>query len=263
MISLVIPLFNEEEIIDRLYQRLLFCARTWNEEYEIIFVNDGSTDSTFQQVCRIAEKDPHIKLISFTRNFGHQAAVSAGIRYASGDLVAVMDADLQDPPEDLVRFFQKCREGYDVVYAIRVKRKETIIKKGCYWLFYRMLSFLADIEIPIDAGDFCVMNRKVCNVLNALPEANRFVRGLRSWTGYRQIGLAYERNERVAGKSKYGFMKLINLALDGFINFSNKPLRIIMFTGILIGCFSFILGFLVFIQYTTDTTVWGYNPRQA
>lgn len=263
MISIVIPLYNEEEAVGLLYERLTACAQTWHEDYEIILVNDGSTDATLIKTLSIAQKDHHIKVISFTRNFGHQAAVTAGIRYASGDMLAVMDADLQDPPEELGRFFEKCREGYDIVYAVRTKRKEHIVKRLCYWLFYRALSVLADIEIPIDAGDFCVMSRKVYHTLNTLPELNRFIRGLRSWTGYRQIGIQYERNERLLGKTKYSPMKLLNLALDGFINFSNKPLRIIMFLGIAIGCFAFLLGLLFLFQFLTDTTIGGYNPRQA
>lgn len=263
MISIIVPLYNEEESIELLYSRLCASAHAWGDEYEIIMVNDGSTDATLEKLTNIASTDQHVKIISFTRNFGHQAAITAGIRYACGDMLTIIDADLQDPPEELSRFFEKCREGYDIVYAIRTKRKENILKRGCYWLFYRALSFLADIDIPIDTGDFCVMSRKAYTTLNQLPEINRFMRGLRSWTGYRQIGIRYERGERISGQPKYDLKKLINLALDGFINFSNKPLHLIMIIGIAIGCFAFIVGVLVFFQFLTDTTVFGYNPRQA
>ena len=263
MISVVIPIYNEAEGIRPLYERLVPCAESWGEDFEIVLVNDGSQDRT-EELCEdLVRHDPRLKLVSFTRNFGHQAAVTAGLCYCSGDIVAVIDADLQDPPEELVRFIQKCREGYDVVYAIRRKRKEGVLKRVGYWCYYRLLAFFADIEIPLDTGDFCVMSRRVVAALNALPERNRFIRGLRVWLGYRQIGLEYEREARKYGAPKYTLAKLVTLATDGLINFSFKPLRIAMLLGLLIGTGAFLLGLFVLYQYITDTTLFGYNPRQA
>ncbi len=193
MISIVIPAFNEGAGIRELHGRLKDCAATWNEDYEFILVDDGSTDDTLAVAEDIAWADPRFKVVSLSRNFGQQPAVTAGLEHAVGDLVAIIDADLQDPPEELPRFFQKCREGYDVVYAIRTKRKEGVLKRCAYKLYYRLLASLANIAIPVDSGDFCVMNRRTVDALNAMPERSRFVRGLRSWIGLRQIGLPYER----------------------------------------------------------------------
>jgi dolichol-phosphate mannosyltransferase len=189
--------------------------------------------------------------------------VTAGLNYAQGDLIAVMDADLQDPPEELHRFFARCRDGYDVVYAIRTQRKEGIIKRTCYYLFYRLLAWLSHIPIPLDSGDFCVMSRRALNTLNLLPEQNRFIRGLRSWIGFRQTGLTYERHARAAGEPKYTLRKLLNLALDGLINFSYKPLRIISLIGLGLGVLAVLLALFVTVQYVADWTVLGYNPRAA
>jgi len=263
MISVVLPAFNEQENIPQLYERLTACARTWNEPYEIIVVNDGSRDATLAMCASYAARDRSFKVLSFSRNFGHPAAITAGLQFASGDLVAILDSDLQDPPEELVRFFAKCREGYDVVYAVRTKRKEGIVKRASYFIYYRLLASLATFDIPLDSGDFCVVNRRVVQTLNALPERNRFVRGLRSWIGFRQIGLAYERHARAAGDPKYTFRKLLNLALDGIFNFSYKPLRVITLLGIGIGALAMLAGLLFLIQYLGDVTIAGYNPRQA
>lgn len=263
MISVVIPMFNESPGVELLSARVTTAACAWGEDYEVIFVDDGSRDNTLDLCVAVAEQNKHFKVLSFTRNFGHQAAVTAGLRYASGDIVAVMDADLQDPPEELCRFIEKCRQGYDVVYAVRAKRKEGALKKMSYWLYYRLLARLATIDIPLDAGDFCVMNRQVLDCLNALPERNRFVRGLRTWVGYRQVGLAYERKARQFGESKYASARLVNLAFDGLVNFSYKPLRLLMGAGVFVGGMSIVGAIIVFVQYVTDTTIWGYNPHQA
>ena len=262
MISIVIAAFNEAKGLRLLHERLSACAATWGEDYEILLVDDGSRDDTLAIAEEVAGRDAHWKVISLSRNFGHQPAVTAGLEHASGDLIAILDADLQDPPEELPRFFQKCREGFDVVYGIRTQRKEGPIKRLCYWLYYRLLASLSSIDIPLDAGDFCVMSRRVLDALNALPERNRFLRGLRSWVGYRQTGLTYERGARAAGETKYTLRKLVNLGLDGIINFSSRPLRRIMYLGILLGVLSLCAAVLVLVQYVTDWTVLGYNPRQ-
>ena len=263
MISVVIPAFNEGEGIRLLHERLAASAVAWKEDYEFILVDDGSRDNTFAIAEELARGDPHLKVISLSRNFGHQPAVTAGLDHAQGDLIAVIDADLQDPPEELLRFFEKCREGYDVVYAIRTKRKEGILKRMSYRIFYRVLASLANIQIPLEAGDFCVMNRRALDALNGLPERNRFIRGLRSWIGFRQAGLPYERQGRAMGEPKYTFRQLLNLALDGIFNFSTKPLRMIALTGFFIGMLALAAGLLFFVQYVTDWTIWGYNPREA
>ena len=177
MISIVIPCYNEQDVLPQLYDRLSKITNTWGETFEIVLVDDGSKDDTWKLICEIHSRDPHWKAIQLARNFGHQVAVSAGMYFASGDCVIIIDADLQDPPEELHRFIKKWREGYDVVYGIRTKRKENIIKRSCYRLFYRILGRFADIDIPYDSGDFCLMDRKVVNILNSMPEHNRFVRG--------------------------------------------------------------------------------------
>jgi polyisoprenyl-phosphate glycosyltransferase len=263
MISVVIPTYNESAGVPLLLDRLTRSAEAWTEPFELVFVDDGSSDDTCAVLAAAAGRDSRIKLVSFSRNFGHQAAVTAGLRAARGDLVAVIDADLQDPPEELQRFFARCSEGYDVVYAIRQKRKEHALKRASYFLYYRLLGWMSNIDIPLDAGDFCVMSRRAVDVLNALPERSRFVRGLRSWIGFRQTGLTYQRDARAAGKPKYTFRKLARLALDGVVNFSDRPLRLITISGLAIGTLAAIAGVVFLVQYITDSTVLGYNPRQA
>jgi len=263
MISVVVPAYNEEQGIEALYDRVTAAARLWGEEHELIIVDDGSRDATLSICEQMAAQDPRLKVISLTRNFGHQVALSAGLQHVRGDITAVIDADLQDPPESLLAFIQKVREGFDVVYAIRMKRKESIFKRLCYFLYYRILRHLATLEIPLDAGDFCVMRREVVEAINDLPERNRFVRGLRTWVGFRQTGMAYEREARFAGEPKYTFRKLLKLAADGIINFSYKPLHFVMVLGMLVGIGSLLLGIFVIIQYLLDWTIWGFNPHQA
>jgi dolichol-phosphate mannosyltransferase len=261
MISVIIPAFNEGDGLRSLHQRLSASAATWNEDYEFILIDDGSHDHTLAVAEELARADRRLKVVSLSRNFGHQPAVTAGLEHARGDLVAIIDADLQDPPEELHRFFAKCREGFDIVYAIRTKRKESLVKRLCYKLYYRLLASLASIPIPLDSGDFCVMNSKALQALNAMPERSRFIRGLRSWIGFRQTGLAYERQARAAGEPKYTFRKLAQLGLDGIVNFSSKPLRLIMVAGVLLGAFAMLAALLVLVQYILDLTIWVYNPR--
>jgi glycosyltransferase involved in cell wall biosynthesis len=263
MISLVVPAFNESAVLKALYERVAAAAQTWGDTWELIIVDDGSRDDSFEIASRIGAHDPQVKVLSFSRNFGHQAAVTAGLEYASGDIVAVIDADLQDPPEELGRFINKCREGYDVVYAIRVKRKEGPLKRLAYFAYYRFLRQLSSIEIPLDSGDFCVMTRRIIDVINSLPERNRFVRGLRSWAGFRQIGLEYERQARQAGEAKYTLSKLMKLGLDGLFSFSYKPLHLLMIVGIGVGSFAFLGGLASLLMYLSNATIVGYNPRTA
>ncbi len=263
MISIVIPVFNEEETLPKLSERLVSASSAWNDTFEVILVDDGSSDRTPEMLKELCTRDPRFKYLTFSRNFGHQTAVTAGLNQVTGDVVAVMDADLQDPPEVLPRFLEKWREGYDVVYAIRKKRKEGPFKRFAYWAFYRILDYLSSIKIPLDSGDFCVMDRRVVDLLNALPERNRFVRGLRSWLGFRQIGVEYERDARYAGEVKYTLRKLLQLAFDGIVSFTYRPLQMIGAAGLIISLLSF-LGFVVFFfLHVFDVRVLGHSPRES
>lgn len=230
-ITAVIPCYNEEEVLPLLFSRLTAAAAAWGMEWSVICVDDGSSDATWQLLVDQSRADPRWKALSLARNFGHQTALSAGLYHADADVVAVIDADLQDPPEQLGRFLDKWREGFEVVYAIRRKRKEGWFKRLSYWGFYRLMSQLVSTPIPLDSGDFCVMDRKVVDTLRMMPERNRFVRGLRAWTGYRQVGLEYERDARAAGEVKYTFRKLVHLALDGIFSFSLVPLKLATWFG--------------------------------
>ena len=263
MISLVIPAYNEEDGIEEMYRRILAAAPVWRDEFEILIVDDGSRDRTLEICERMAAADPRLKVISLSRNFGHQAAVSAGLMYARGSIVTVMDADLQDPPEELQPFIAKIHQGWDVVYAIRTKRKENLLKRLCYLAYYRILRRLAVLDIPLDVGDFCVMRGEVVDAINQLPERNRFVRGLRSWVGFRQTGMAYERQARFAGEPKYNFSKLFRLAMDGIINFSYKPLQFILSIGLVLAGLGMLGAIFVVVQYLTNWTIIGFNPRNA
>ena len=263
MISVVVPAYNEAGALGELYRRLTLVAGGWNEDYEVIVVDDGSGDGTLAALQELAARDRRVKVISLSRNFGHQAAVSAGLAHAVGSMVAVIDADLQDPPEELARFLNKCREGYDVVYAVRTKRKESLSKRAAYHAYYRLLRMFANIDIPLDSGDFCVMSRRALDALNSLPERARFIRGLRTWIGYRQTGLGYERQARVSGRSKYTLRRLVGLALDGVVGFSSLPLRLLGLTGIAIGALALLAAALFLFQYFSGVTILGYNPRQA
>jgi glycosyltransferase involved in cell wall biosynthesis len=263
MISIVIPVYNEEENIPELYRRITSSAEKWGDDYEVVIVDDGSSDLSLQQLEMIHRQDPHWKVLSFSRNFGHQAAVSAGLFYCHGDVVAIMDADLQDPPEELLRFLEKWREGYHVVYAIRTKRKEGLLKRVCYKIFYRVLHGLASIDIPVDAGDFCVMDRAVVEVLKAMPERTRFVRGLRSWSGFRQVGVAYERSSRHAGAPKYTFSQLVRLAVTGILLFSSIPLKLAAWCGFCL-CAASLLSIPVMIGWAlVDVRLFGMRPRDV
>lgn len=263
MISLVVPAYNEEDGLEELHRRVAGAAAGWGEDWELIVVDDGSRDRTLEILEEIAGRDPRVKVISLSRNFGHQPAVTAGLNHARGDIVCVIDADLQDPPEELLPFIQKVRDGMDVVYAIRTKRKEGLFKRLAYHVYYRLLKRLATLDIPLDAGDFCVMRAEVVQAINQLPERNRFIRGLRTWVGFRQTGLAYERAARFAGEPKYTLRKLFKLASDGIINFSYRPLQAIMLMGFIVGALAVALGLVVLAQYIGNFSIAGYNPHQS
>ena len=225
-ISVVVPLFDEERIVGELHRRLDKTLSAMRISYEILFVNDGSRDATPRLIDALHVRDPYLSVIHLSRNFGHQPAVSAGLDHARGRAVMIMDGDLQDPPELIPRFVRLWREGNDVVYAIRHKRKENAVKRLGYFTFYRLLRAISEIDIPLDSGDFCLMDRRVVEALRSLPEQARFVRGLRTFVGFRQVGLPYERGGRQAGQPKYTLLALIRLAVEGLVSFSSYPLRL-------------------------------------
>jgi dolichol-phosphate mannosyltransferase len=233
VISVVVPLFNEEDNVAELHRRLEAALESLDVAYEVVFVDDGSRDETPSLLDSLRASDRNITCIHLSRNFGHQAAVSAGIDYGRGQALVVMDGDLQDPPELLPEFVAKWREGFDVVYAVRRHRKESLLKRAAYSSFYRILYAISDLEIPIDSGDFCLLDRRVVDVLRHLPERMRFVRGLRSFVGFRQVGLPYDRAARASGRSKYSVRALIGLALDGLVSFSSYPLRLVTRLGLI------------------------------
>jgi dolichol-phosphate mannosyltransferase len=264
MISIVIPAFNEEENIGEVRRRLLAAGSEWQDTFEVIFVDDGSRDKTLDLLRAIHHEDPRFKVLSFSRNFGHQTAVSAGLRYAAGDAVVVMDADLQDPPEDLARFLAKWREGCQVVYGVRQLRSdEGLLKRWTSWAFYRLFSKMAALDIPLDSGDFCVMDRVVVDWLNAMPERNRFVRGLRSWVGFRQVGLPVRRQARHAGTVKYTFRKSLRLAMDALVNFSYVPLQYTGMLGLVVAALSAVGMAFVVVHRVAGFKIFGYSPQDT
>lgn len=245
IITIIIPAYNEEMVIEECYRRIrLNLEKIKNYNYEMIFINDGSKDKTLELLEEIAKNDKNVKVISFSRNFGHQAAVEAGLKEISGDVVLIIDADLQDPPELIHDMLNLWEKGNDIVYGKRTKRDgENIFKLFSAKMFYKTLNKISDVYIPLNVGDFRLVDRKVIDVINQLPEHNKFFRGLFSWVGYKQVPYEYERKERFAGKTKYSLKQMLKLALDGIIGFSVKPLRIIGAIGI---C-SIVISFLLFI----------------
>ncbi|CAI8853918.1 MULTISPECIES: glycosyltransferase family 2 protein [Bacillus] len=234
LVSIVVPMYFEEEVAQECYNRLKSVMIQNNINYEFVFVNDGSTDRTMEILKEIAANDYRAKVVNFARNFGHQTAVTAGIDCASGDAIVIIDADLQDPPEVIPELIAKWQEGYEVVYAKRKQRKgETWFKLLTAKYFYRFLNYMSDIDIPKDTGDFRIIDRKVADVFKQMTERNRFIRGMMSWVGFSQTYVEYERDERFAGETKYPLKKMIKFASDGIIAFSTKPLRIVMTLGIM------------------------------
>lgn len=253
LISIVVPMYYEENVADECYKRLKKVMNDNNINYEFIFVNDGSKDRTFEILNKIAEEDNNAKIISFSRNFGHQIAVTAGVDKAKGDAVVVIDSDLQDPPELIPKMIDLWNEGYKVVYAKRKKRKgESFFKLFTAGIFYRILDRMTDIDIPLDTGDFRLMDRDVVNVLKTMKENNRFVRGMVSWVGFKQTPIEYERDERFAGETKYPLKKMIKFASDGIISFSAKPLKLMGSLGVFCVSISLIIFLYALIRKLTN-----------
>ena len=250
-ISVVIPMYYEEEVANECYNRTKKVLNGLeNYDHEIVFVNDGSKDKTLPILKEIATKDEKAKVISFSRNFGHQAAVTAGLKFVTGDCILIIDSDMQDPPELLVDMLKLWEDGNEVIYAKRKTRKgESKFKLMTAKMFYKILNNLSDVEIPKDTGDFRLVDRKVVDVINSMPEHNKFLRGLFSWVGFKQEPIEYERQERCAGKTKYPLKKMLKLASDGIISFSTKPLKIIGGIGIASIFISFILLIYAILSY--------------
>ena len=244
-LSVIVPMYCEEAVIGECYKRLTnIMKKIDNYNYEIIVVNDGSKDNTLEILEEIAQKDKNVKVISFSRNFGHQAAVTAGLKNVTGDAIVIIDADLQDPPELIPEMLQLWEQGNEVIYAKRKTRKgESAFKLLTAKMFYSTLNALSDVEIPKDTGDFRLVDRKVVDTINQMPEHNKFLRGLFSWVGYKQVPFEYERQERYAGKTKYPLRKMIKLAYDVIISFSTKPLKLVGTLGII----SIVISILILI----------------
>ena len=249
MISIIIPIYSEEEVLPTSYQRIKEVAENSGEDYELVFVNDGSKDKSLEMLSEIAEKDKKAKVLSFSRNFGHQAAVSCGMEHCKGDAAIIIDADLQDPPKVIYEMIAKWKEGYDIVYGKRKSRAgETVFKKLTAFFYYRVVNGLSEFEIPKDSGDFRLISRKVIDTLNAMPEHNRYLRGMNAFVGFRTYALEYEREARFAGETKYTMKKMLKLAADGIISNSSKPLFLALYFGIFFGIIG-VLGLIALIVF--------------
>ena len=260
-LSVVIPIYNEEANIPALYQRLRTVGEQMGVSYELIFVNDGSRDRSLELLRTLAAQHPQVRYIDFSRNFGHQIAVTAGLDLSRGEAVAIIDADLQDPPELLPALYQKLHQGYEVVYAKRRRRQgESAAKKLTAKLFYRLLTRITHISIPVDTGDFRVISRKVVEALKRMPEQNKFIRGQISWIGYRQTYLDYDRAERAGGATGYTYRKMLRLALDGITGFSDVPLKVATVSGFAVSGVAFLVVlYTLYARFVTH----DYQPGWA
>jgi polyisoprenyl-phosphate glycosyltransferase len=255
LISIVVPMYFEEKVVKECHRRITSVATHNNLNYELLFVNDGSTDRTLELLETIANSDSHVKVISFSRNFGHQIAVTAGIDKAKGDAIVIIDADLQDPPELIPEMIRIWKQGFDIVYGKRKKRDgESWFKLTTAKVFYKFLNKMSTVNIPVDTGDFRLIDRKVAQALKQMPEHNRFLRGMASWVGFKQVALEYERKERFAGETKYPLKKMIKFALDGIFSFSVKPLKLVEY----LGCTTILIAFILII-YTTLSPFLGFK----
>ena len=247
-VSVIVPCFNEESVLPKLFERLSAAAAEWKMDYEIICVDDGSRDRTWEFLKAQNQRDSRWHGLALARNFGHQTAVSAGLYHGVGDAAVIIDADLQDPPEQIIRLLAKWREGYEVVFATRKKRKDRLVKRVLAWGFYRLLERMTPLPMARDAGDFCLLDKKVVAIMNALPERNRYLRGLRTWCGFRQTSVEFERSGRAAGVPQYTFKKSFKLAMDGLFSFSAAPLRLATYLGLWVSCFAFLGSAFTFLQ---------------
>ncbi|MEY4610633.1 MAG: hypothetical protein RL246_952 [Bacteroidota bacterium] len=260
-VSFVIPLFNEESNLKTLVDRLIQVMESSQISIDVVLVDDGSRDRSREILQALALQDSRFHVILLSKNHGHQLALTAGLSVARGtEGVFVLDGDLQDPPELLSTFYAKFQEGFDVVYAVREKRKEVFYKRWAYFIFYRILKKIANVDIPLDSGDFSYISRRVVNVLNQMPEESRFIRGMRTWIGFKQVGVAYDRQERASGDSKYSFGKLVQLALNGIFNFSEFPIKFVT----MLGGFAIVSSVVYFIsvvikKFFVDQVIEGFT----
>ena len=259
-LSIVVPCYNESENLLTTFNALNDILQSTGLRFEILFVDNGGTDGQLEIMKQLYEKNPKIvKVVSLSRNFGYQMSISAGIEFAVGKAVVVIDADLQDPPELIKEFIKKWNEGYDVVYGVRIKRQGPLILRSFYKMFYWVFNKTADFPIPLNSGEFALMNRRVVNEIKAMPEKIRFIRGLRAWTGFKQIGIPYKRLRRIEGKSKFRFFDNFVLALDGILSFSTRILTFTSVIGFMITIFSIVLLVYIFLgKFFTDIFVPGY-----
>jgi dolichol-phosphate mannosyltransferase len=263
-LSVVVPCYNEAEVLPEFYRRITAACAKVTDSYEIIFVNDGSSDGTWHLLCALAANDPHLICVNLSRNHGHQLALTAGLSYCRGNRIFIIDSDLQDPPELLPEMMKIIDAGADVVYGRRRSRAgESIIKKATAFLFYRILNFLADQRIPEDTGDYRLITRRVLEVFNAMPENHRFIRGMISWVGFRQVPLLYDRSSRFAGSTKYPLRKMCRFALDAITSFSVRPLRLAFYAGFFLCAISFILLAYSVYAYLVHETVRGWASIMA
>ncbi len=260
-LSIIIPIYNEEQILPELYQRLTAAALEVTSDYELLFVNDGSADNSLQGLMRISETDDKVFFLNFSRNFGHQIAVTAGLDYCSGDAAVIIDGDLQDPPELIPEMYAKHKEGYEVVYARRSEREgESMFKKFTAQMFYRVLRKLTSVDIPIDTGDFRLIDRKIIDCLKKMPEQNKFLRGQIAWLGFRQTAVFFKRDKRKYGKSGYPLSKMLKFAMDGITSFSSAPLTFVTRLGFIISGLSFlIIIYAGFSHFLLKQTITGWT----
>jgi polyisoprenyl-phosphate glycosyltransferase len=259
--SIVIPVYNEVEVLPALYERLTRVLEGLIEPYEIIFVDDGSRDDSTQLLRDFQARDERVKFLSFSRNFGHQIAITAGLDYSSGQATVVMDADLQDPPEVIPRLIEQWRKGYDIVFAVRAKRQgEGLFKRATAAIFYRLFRRMTATEIPLDAGDFRLMSRRAVEAMQGIRERNRFIRGLAGWIGFRQTSVTFVRDVRQAGETKYPLKKMLQFALNGLLSFSLAPLQLASYLGFLISCIAFFyIAYAIGLKLFTDRVVLGWT----
>jgi polyisoprenyl-phosphate glycosyltransferase len=258
LISIVVPLYNEERLFNELIERLTNVLDSLSIPAQVVLVNDGSADNTPYLMQLLSEKDRRFRSVLLSKNHGHQIAVSAGMYYADAEeAIMIMDGDLQDPPELTIDFYSKFKEGYDVIYAIRKNRKENLVLKFAYWAYYRIQKMVSNYNIPIDSGDFCMISKRVRDVMVSMPEQSRYLRGMRSWVGFKQFGFEYERSERYAGKSKYNLKKLMRLAFNGIFNFTEFPIKLIYRLGFI----SIIISILYMIYLSWEKIIGAQLPQ--
>lgn len=249
LISVVVPVYNEQEVLGEFHARLSAVCESLNHSFEVVYVNDGSTDQSLAFLESLKQVDPRISLVNLSRNFGKEIAMSAGLDYACGMAVVIIDADLQDPPEVIPELVNRWRDGYDVVYAKRVERKgETYLKKATAHAFYRIIKRMSDVQLPEDTGDFRLLSRRAVDALKQFREQHRFMKGLFAWIGYSQIAVPYQRASRFSGQTKWSYWKLWNLAIEGITSFSISPLKIATYFGLIVAFFAFLLAVWIVIK---------------